>query len=126
MVRIDGEAERSQIRTTFLACLVALVMVAAACGGATDVEEAPDAPAATTSTVVPTTVTTGAPPTTAGRTCASILSDGVTLARNFRNESRGVAGPPDERRFRASAQLLVDEAKRLGCPVPDAVQQFLR
>lgn len=73
-----------------------------------------------------TTVTTAAPPTTAGRTCSSILSDGIALARNFQNSSRGVAGPPDEKRFRASAQVLVDEAKRLGCPIPDAVQQVLR
>lgn len=109
------------------AALLALGTVVAACGGASDFEESPGGPAATTTTitVVASTVTTAAPVTKAGRTCSSILSDGLTLARNFRNESRGVAGPPDEARFRASAQALVDEARRLGCPVPDAVKQFL-
>ncbi len=111
-----------------------LVMNAAACGGATDFEEPPTSPAttattagpATTTTVVlATTATTAGPATTAGRTCLSILNDGVTLARNFRNEQRGVAGPPDEARFRARAQALVDEAKRLGCPIPEVVKQFL-
>jgi len=94
-----------------------LVMGAAACGGASDFKDPPGGPA--------TTATTAGPVTTAGRTCLSILNDGTTLARNFRNESRGVAGPPDEARFRASAQALVDEAKRLNCPIPDAVKQFL-
>ena len=102
-----------------------LVMGAAACGGASDFEEPPGGPATTSTTVLATPATTAGPVTTAGRTCSSILNDGLTLARNFRNESRGVAGPPDEARFRASAQALVDEAKRLGCPIPDAVKQFL-
>ena len=106
---------------------VALVMIVAACGGATDLDDSPDGPAVTTTTtMMATTLTTAAPPTTAARTCSSVLSDAMTLATNFRNESRGVAGPPDEKRFRASAQVLVDEAKRLGCPIPAAVQQFLR
>ncbi len=102
-----------------------LVMGAAACGGASDFEDPPGGPATTTTTVLATPATTAGPVTTAGRTCSSILNDGLTLARNFQMESRGVAGPPDEARFRASAQVLVDEAKRLGCPIPDAVKQFL-
>jgi hypothetical protein len=103
-----------------------LVMNAAACGGASDFEDSPGGPATTTTTtVLATPATTAGPVTTAGRTCSSILNDGLTLARNFQMESRGVAGPPDDARFRASAQALVDEAKRLGCPIPEAVKQFL-
>lgn len=111
-----------------------LVMGAAACGGASDFEDPPGGPATTattagpattTTTVLATTASTAGPVTTAGRTCLSILNDGLTLARNFQNESRGVAGPPDEARFRASAQALVNEAKGLGCPIPAAVKQFL-
>lgn len=112
--------------TRLLRCAaLALVMGAAACGGTSDFEDQPGGPATTTTTALATTVATAGPVTTAGRTCAAILNDGLTLARNFRNESRGVAGPPDEAKFRASAQALVDEAKRLGCPIPEAVKQFL-
>ena len=112
---------------TVRAVLVALVMALTACGGATDFEDVPGGPTATTtsvpSTAAPTTV---APVTTAGRTCASILTDGLKLANDFKFESRGVAGPPDEARFKASARVLADEAKRLGCPIPAVVEQFLR
>jgi len=84
-----------------------------------------DAAAATTTpTTVATPVTTAAP-AQAGRGCLAILADGVKLARDYSNEVRGIAGA-DEAAYRARAQALVDEARRLGCKIPPGVEDFLR
>lgn len=111
------------IRATLLALTLALAMTA--CGGSADDEQGPGDTSVTSTSVRATTLTTSAPATTAGRTCAAILADGVKLANDYRNESRGIAGA-DEAKYRARAQALVNEARRLGCPVPPAVDDFLR
>ena len=113
--------------TTTRATLVALTLALAmtACGSSADDERVPGDTSVTPTSVRATTLTTSAPATTAGRTCAAILADGVKLANDYRNESRGIAGA-DEAKYRARAQALGNEARRLGCPVPAAVDDLLR
>ena len=118
----------TRIRAALVALTLALAVVA--CGGDSNEEKPlPTTPSDTSLTSVPDAgappATTAVPVTQAGRSCSAILSDGVKLAESFRNESRGVAGPPDESAFRARAQVLLDEARSRGCPVPAAVEQFL-
>ena len=113
-------------RTIRVALVVlTLALATTACGSGGDDEEAPGDTSVTSTSVQPTTPITTAPATTAGRSCAAILADGVKLAQDYRNESRGIAGA-DEAKYRARAQALVNEARRLGCPVPPAVDDFLR
>jgi len=49
----------------------------------------------------------------------------VALARDYRNAQRGIVAP-DDAEYKARAQVLVDEARGLGCPIPAAVEQFLQ
>jgi len=82
----------------------------------------------TTPTPVPTT--TAAPATTTARAeatrgCLAVLADGLKLLRDYSQEVRGIAGA-DEAAYKARAQALLDEARRLGCKIPPGVEDFLR
>lgn len=126
---------RETLRASLLvvACAVAL----GACGqvkideepaGGTPVPSTRVAP--TTATTVLQPATTAAPPTTSapatigGRTCLAILTDGLTLARDYSQEQRGIAGA-DEAKYKARAQVLADEARSARCQVPPVIENFL-
>jgi len=83
------------------------------------------APESTSAPVTPTTPATTAARAEPTRGCLAILADGIKLARDYRNEVRGIAGA-DEAAYRARAQALVDEARRLGCQIPPGVEDFLQ
>ncbi len=84
---------------------------------------------ATTPAPVPTTTAAAATTTTARaeatRGCLAVLADGLKLLRDYSQEVRGIAGA-DEAAYRARAQALVDEARRLGCRIPPGVEDFLQ
>jgi hypothetical protein len=79
----------------------------------------------------PTTVVTEPVPETPGTTsyiaspCFKFPTEVLKLQNDFRIESRGVA-LPDAAKYRARAQALLDEARRLGCPDPVGLSSFLR
>ncbi len=117
------------LRITLLSVLVTMAL--AACGDSSGDKELPTvtsvalttAPAAPTPPDTPSTTT--APARSGDRSCAAILSDGLRLATDWRNAQRGIVAP-DESEYRARAQVLLDEARSRGCPVPPAVDEFLR
>ncbi len=123
---------RETLRASLLvvACAVAL----GACGQVKIDEEPAGGTPVPSTRVAPTTVlqpaTTAAPPTTSapatigGRTCLAILTDGLTLARDYSQEQRGIAGA-DEAKYKARAQVLADEARSERCQVPPVIENFL-
>ncbi len=137
---------RETLRASFLvvACAVAL----GACGqvkieeepaGGTPVPSTRVAPTTATTVLQPATTaapfapgsdsrsswpTTSAPATIGGRTCLAIVTDGLTLARDYSQEQRGIAGA-DEAKYKARAQVLADEARSEGCQVPPVIENFL-
>ena len=124
---------RARMRGGLLA--LGLALAAAGCGDSGDDGlQLPSRPADTPTTITaappdlpapPAPVTTAPARATGGRSCADILSDGIDLARSYSRDVRGIAGA-DEAQYRADAQALVDEARGLGCPIPGAVEEFLR
>jgi len=83
------------------------------------VTEPTSAPATTTAPA------TTAAPAQATRGCVAVLADGLKLSRDYIQDVRSFAGA-DEAAYKARAQALVDEARRLGCQVPPGVEDFLR
>jgi len=104
-----------------------LLLGITSCGDDADSNSSTSTTATTTAAVPgePDTTSPDAPATTGGKSCLSIANEAIQLAQDFRNESRGIAGPPDEAAFRASAEALRAEAVALGCPIPAVVNQFL-
>jgi len=103
--------------------LVALTLVASACGHVASDDE----PAGTS--VPPTsasaTTASSVAPTTAVRTCLSILTSGLKLNLDYSRDVKSFAGA-NEAEYKARARALADEARQLGCPVPASIQSFLR
>ena len=72
--------------------------------------------------------TPGSPPTTLtadSRRCTTIAIEALKLAGDYANEVRGIAGANEEK-YKAAARALRDKAQQAGCPVPTALDDFLR
>jgi len=127
---------RRTVRTGLLVMTSALSVVACGSGGDTTPRDisvtSTSVSGETTPTPGPALVptTTAAPATTTARAgatrgCLAVLADGLKLVRDYSRDVRSFAGA-DEAAYRARAQALVDEARRLGCRIPPGVEDFLQ
>ncbi len=123
---------RRTVRTGLLVMTSALSVVACGSSGDTTPRDisvtSTSVPGVTTPTPVPTT--TAEPATTparaeATRGCLAVLADGLKLVRDYSRDVRSFAGA-DEAAYRARAQALIDEGRRLGCRIPPGVEDFLQ
>jgi hypothetical protein len=57
--------------------------------------------------------------------CSGLVGDAIELQLDYSRDVRGIAGA-DEAAYRVRAESLVTEARRLDCPVPPGVRDFLR